>query len=207
MVRDWVRGLVYDLDYHPQIPFLTELIRAATLGIYLDRKEAGDYLYRGRYMDSRIPHYIREGRNYVVSELLNSLRGSGRRCFTVGILFIRYVRALKSCGDFPETNPRHVVERRLHINLGVLCQFFDYLCAGLITSSRYRRFGNVHDVTLPRSWFLVHMPDLCPEVVQDTSFTWLLVKPIRIILEQVYSGIGAGESIPIAYQPVYLSSL
>lgn len=93
VLKEWVRASAYDLDFHPQTPFLTDLIRTATLGLRFDEKSASEYLYRGKTLHSRaypLERYIRpQGQAFIIPELLASIQGTAPWCLTAGILSLR----------------------------------------------------------------------------------------------------------------------
>lgn len=85
--------------------------------------------------------------------------------------------------------PRAVIEKQLTININVLCQLFEYVCASFVYSHRLWRTRSLHDMTLTRRWIL----SLCNERTlrgraQDTQLLGLLVQPMRVLLDEVYHG-------------------
>lgn len=93
VARDWVRELAYTLDFKPQIPFLTNLIRGASLAFEFDKKEASSYMFRSRSLtlSKRPVEYLRQPENeFTIEELMVSLEGSRDWSITAGILFVRF---------------------------------------------------------------------------------------------------------------------
>jgi hypothetical protein len=41
----------------------------------------------------------------------------------------------------------------VQVNIGALCDFLDYICANLVFYKK-RGEGNLHNLTLPRSWII-----------------------------------------------------
>jgi hypothetical protein len=92
VAKDWVRELAYTLDFKPQIPYLTNLIRGASLAFEFDQKQASSYMFRSRSLTSpnKPPEYLRRPENeFTIEELMVSLEGSRDWSIPAGILFIR----------------------------------------------------------------------------------------------------------------------
>lgn len=92
VAKDWVRELAYTLDFKPQIPFLTNLMRGVILAVIFDKKEASNYLYRSRFMSTHIRpiQYLRQPDNVeMLPELITSLAGNTKWSLSAGILCIR----------------------------------------------------------------------------------------------------------------------
>ncbi|KAK0506583.1 hypothetical protein EDD18DRAFT_36674 [Armillaria luteobubalina] len=171
VVRDWVRAVVYGREYHPWTPFLTDVMRMTSLTLTFDRSQAG-YLRNAAYF--RIPPpfvYIRRDNHLILNDLLNSILGSQTWSLTAGFRFFE-----------------HVVKERLPINIGVLCDFLDFLCGSVILC----RSGMAlpHNITLPRSWILRFVDYNFPYFSggTDISLYYILLAPIWDLLEQLRVG-------------------
>ena len=92
IVRIWVEGFAYALDYYPQKAFLTELLRVTDFGLSLDPHAAHTYLHQGKYRTTKIPReYIRKGDGYIVKELIETAEGHVPWSLNAGMLCISYV--------------------------------------------------------------------------------------------------------------------
>lgn len=93
-------------------------------------------------------------------------------------------------------NIRHLVETKLPINVGILCNFIDQLCTSLVSSGKYKSSGTLHNVALPRSWILQYLR--LEETVQKeraTNLYFLFVEPLSILLEDIHTGNSGISSI------------
>lgn len=54
-------------------------------------------------------------------------------------------------GVFINIPLRTIIERRLYVNLTVLCDFIELLCAALVIHNAYEHRRTLHGVVLPRS--------------------------------------------------------
>ncbi|KAJ6577097.1 hypothetical protein B0H10DRAFT_1963249 [Mycena sp. CBHHK59/15] len=168
IVKEWVRSWVYGLKFSPQFQFLTQLAQAAILGFQFDRKDAMSYLTHGPYMDAPPSVYLRgPEKRYIVGEFLSSLEGKEQWCISAGVLFVR-----------------------LPIHINVLGDFMEHLCTCIVVADRQQLRGNVHGVTLPLSW-LMNWSSVVGETHRDTHTSRLLAESLRMLLEPVYSGVGA----------------
>ncbi|PBL01521.1 hypothetical protein ARMGADRAFT_984178 [Armillaria gallica] len=173
VVRDWVRTVVYGREYHPRTNFLTDVMRTTTLALTFDRSQAG-YLRDAAYF--RIPPpfvYIRQDNHLILYDLLNSISGSQTWSLTAGFLFFE-----------------HVVKERLPINIGVLCDFLDFLCGSVILCGDRSGMRLPHNITLPRSWLLRFVDYDFPYFNKgtDTNLYYILLAPIWDLLERLRVG-------------------
>ncbi|KAJ6569465.1 hypothetical protein B0H19DRAFT_938852 [Mycena capillaripes] len=181
VVKEWVRGCVYTLEFAPEIHFLTRLVQLAQLGFQFDGRHAMSYLTHGLFMmDPRKPLMYRrppEGQ-YVVAEFISALEDQHEWCLSAAVIFLR-----------------HIITSGLNINANVLCDVSESVCGGLVTADR-RRFGVIHDITLPLSWLAKRSNAAGGlDSVRDTNTVWLFARALSALLEPIYSGIGAGACI------------
>ena len=89
---------------------------------------------------------------------------------------------------------RHIVDRKVDIDIRVLCDFMDKLCALLVVANCLQKTSSVHNIMLPRSWIcdLVGNMDALKE--QELRLMWLYLTPSTILLERICSGREAGKS-------------
>jgi hypothetical protein len=80
------------------------------------------------------------------------------------------------------------VDKLLFIDASVLCDIIDYLCGAVILA---RKDFVLHNVTLPRSWFIALLPNLKKgsgsNNDMDASLA-VLIKPLGQLLHRMGSG-------------------
>jgi hypothetical protein len=83
---------------------------------------------------------------------------------------------------------RQVVEKLLPIDVNVFCDIIDYLCGATILVLKDL---NLHNVTLPRSWFIALLPNLKnnPRFNNDIRASLdILIKSLGQLLDRMGSG-------------------
>lgn len=83
----------------------------------------------------------------------------------------------------------------MHINISTLCDFIEHLCASTVVTNSCQR-GGLHGVALPRSWLLRQLSksSLPTELAkQAPKIYWMLLDSMAALLENIYTGVGAGE--------------
>ena len=86
---------------------------------------------------------------------------------------------------------------KLPIDIGVLCDFLDFLCASSIIAVGLKRKQGVHGIELPCSWLARFMP-IDKSFVEKTSSIPLwqkLLTDLRKVLKSIYTGVGGGEYV------------
>ena len=82
----------------------------------------------------------------------------------------------------------HILEKKIPVDIGVLCDFMEQLSGSLCMAFRLRaNGGNLHDVTLPKSWILRLLPNVTSLSTKDTQLSCLF-KHIGDLLEDIYAG-------------------
>ena len=76
---------------------------------------------------------------------------------------------------------------KVPIDIGVLCDLMDNLCASMIVTIRLRS-GTLHDVTMPKSWLLRVIPKCEALRSKDTRLSTLYKMHLRELLERIYTG-------------------
>ncbi|KAI1785420.1 hypothetical protein LXA43DRAFT_132940 [Ganoderma leucocontextum] len=179
VIKVWVRDRLYALDPHrPPNAFLTNLIQAARLALKFDQDAAAEYLHRvPTIMIYRPPMLLRDNdKSYVVHYLLHSMQDSDEHALNKGVLFMN-----------------HILEKKVPIDIGVLCDFMDHLCGALIISSRIRLTGTLHDVTLPKSWISRLSSTIEVLRTRDTQLVKIYKAQIIQLLEPIYTGQDIGR--------------
>ncbi|PBK79680.1 hypothetical protein ARMGADRAFT_118281 [Armillaria gallica] len=180
VVRDWVRTLVYGREYHPRTNFLMDVMRTATLAFTFDRSQSS-YLRDAAYFRFPPPYiYIRRGSHLILHELLYSMSGARTWSLTAGFRFVE-----------------HVVKQRLSINIGVLCDFVDFLCSSVILCGDHPGTILPHDVIVPHSWLLRFVNYDFPHFNKgiQTNYYHILLAPIWDLLEQLRFGRDYAENL------------
>ncbi|KAJ7836348.1 hypothetical protein B0H14DRAFT_2794293 [Mycena olivaceomarginata] len=172
VVKEWVRSWVYDFEFFPAPKFLSNLAQVARLSFQLDRKDAMSYLTNSPFMRMQPSVYMRPGNNYIVGEFLWLLEGKQEICLSAGVLFVR-----------------HILYNSLPINISVLCDVLEHLCACTIVADR-QQHGLLHNITLPLSW-LVNWASVSGEGPRGTHTFGLLAQCLEQLLQRLYFGDGA----------------
>ncbi|KAJ6573853.1 hypothetical protein DFH09DRAFT_1311930 [Mycena vulgaris] len=172
VVKEWVRGWVYEFNFMPPMKFLSNLAQVSRLSFQFDRKDAMSYLTQSPFMRMKPAIYMRSGNSYVVSEFLSSVEGNEQTCISAGVLFVR-----------------HVIHHQLPIHISVLCDVVEHLCACIIIAGRRQR-GLVHGVMLPLSW-IMSWASVAGQGDRQTDTFNLFITCLAKMLEQLYAGEGA----------------
>ena len=197
-VRDFLnRSLPHD---KPMFAFLTNLMRATSLAMVFDHKAASTGLqtipsYHVPPHD-RPYHLVRQG-VYVVHDLISSVQCNDVNSLNRGVLVLKYASdSYVLCVLFLTniTPTSHILSKRVSIDIGVLCDFMDYLCGAMVVAKRLQSRGNLHDITLPKSWIIRLVQDVEKIAHKDTELAVEYERHIGDLLEQVYSGADAGTS-------------
>ena len=90
---------------------------------------------------------------------------------------------------------RHVLFKRVLINVGVLCDFVERLCGRLIVLRRYQKTSTFNGITLPKSWIVDIAKDFTRDSgdKKDTKLQPPSVSVLVGMLRRIYTGIQAGE--------------
>ncbi|PCH33046.1 hypothetical protein WOLCODRAFT_62498 [Wolfiporia cocos MD-104 SS10] len=155
--------------------FLTSLMRATALVFSAGKQTASHQLTRARCISAcRPPPLLREDRGvkvYVVHDLLYLMSDDSPYSLFKGILFMN-----------------HVIENRTPIDVGLLCNLLDCICAMMIVDYRYKMRHSLHDITLPHSWLIRLLQEMKKLGSRETRFLPLYLKPMVALLEQVQTG-------------------
>lgn len=88
-------------------------------------------------------------------------------------------------------NNRQVVDKMLPIDVLVLCDVIDYLCGSVIL---VRVKYSLHNVTLPRSWFINLLRRLKRETQGvETNRLSYLIGSIQQLLDRLQAGTATGR--------------
>ncbi|KAI0656836.1 hypothetical protein C8Q70DRAFT_1046658 [Cubamyces menziesii] len=176
-VRDFLSQLCPGRDRQPSLPFLSGLIRVTRIAMLFDSRVASNDMHRIPCMNPG-PHWrvssLWRNQTYVVHDLMSMVQGKHPHALDHGMLFLH-----------------HVVQRRLPIDITVLCDLMDNLCGCLVAAMRFRTGAKLHDVTLPKSWILRIVRD--DRILRNQSVDlWKdYHRCFATLLQQVCTGRGA----------------
>ena len=90
---------------------------------------------------------------------------------------------------------RHVLNKQVLIEVGVLCDFVERLCGRLIVLRRYQKTSTFNGVTLPKSWIVDMAKDFTrdPGGKKDTRLQPQSVSVLVGMLRRIYTETQAGE--------------
>jgi hypothetical protein len=86
-----------------------------------------------------------------------------------------------------------VVDKLLPIDANVLCDIIDYFCGATIL---FRKNFDLHNVTLPRSWFIALLPNWKNDSRSNNDIVAsvaILIKFLGRLLDRMGSGKGLRE--------------
>ena len=122
-------------------------------------------------------------------KVLDTLRVQESSAVESGLVFVQcvYCILLASASPVDLLIHRHLVsEQSLHaIEISVLCDFMDILCTLMVTANSCKRFGFLHEATLPRTWtrFCKHWGG--PAIVSQKFSTTAVLDCIVEVFEYV----------------------
>ncbi|KAJ7222624.1 hypothetical protein GGX14DRAFT_558715 [Mycena pura] len=172
VLKHWVRSWAYEFQFTPHTKFLSNLSQIVRLSFRFDPKDAMSYLTQSPFISIQPAIYHRQGGSYIVAEFLSFLHGKAPESISAGVLFVR-----------------HIIISQLPINISVLCDVIEHLCACIVVADRQQRWV-IHDMTLPLSW-LVNWTSIVGEGPRHTNLFILLMQCLATLLERLYSGSGA----------------
>ncbi|TFK22063.1 hypothetical protein FA15DRAFT_623047 [Coprinopsis marcescibilis] len=177
IVRNWCRDVLYFNRHHNasnDTTLLTTIYECVQLCLMIDKFEARKYLDRGPLLRcfQKMPGFYRKsdaGDIYIVPELLLALKGLDRQFLTGGILFLR-----------------QVVNGRIALDINHLRHLIEFLSGGVILA---RVNFNLHNVTLPRTWFISLLQHINRrENVETKLFDQLLASIGQVLSALVHGG-------------------
>lgn len=195
----WIQDYLNRLSHHRGAThvFLVNLMRTCRLAMLFDRHPASDNLHRIPcaigYRTLRPPHLLRSGGYFVVNDFLAATQCRDPGALNRGVLFLKYVVAHSLYMEPLTFVLSHVLFNRLRVDIGVLCDFMDYLCSAMLIAINMRTKGTLHDLTLPRSWLAQTLQgiDRLSDMQTDRSLEY--VNRIGRLLQEVYTGQDAGR--------------
>ncbi|KAI0089815.1 hypothetical protein BDY19DRAFT_86920 [Irpex rosettiformis] len=179
LVREWLRDFLYNASFkeigRPQ--FLTNIASVMTLELFLEKDNAVSHFNRAACITSEKPYiYLRNKDRYIVQDLRDFLSYDGTVALSAGVLFVK-----------------SVFEGRLPIDIAVLCNLLEQLCASYVVASRMQKSDSLHNVTLSRKWMMKIVSD---EKLRDQEIVLMqmLVNWIPVVLEETYGTEAVGRS-------------
>ncbi|KAI0317333.1 hypothetical protein OF83DRAFT_1172069 [Amylostereum chailletii] len=201
VVKQWAADVLDTLK--PSQPkfqpmFLTFFLSASTLGLRLDERD------RIRVFDRCLPRnrcvawprvqypalQIHRGQDrpprYVLHDLVNFLRSE--QDFQQGATFLRVI-----------------VQKRVPVDFGPLCDLVDRLCGLFILAHSHKTQGTLHNIILPESWIMKCWDSFAHFASHNSATVDHLVKPLRSLIEGVFTGEVSQEGLDPRYRSKELS--
>ncbi|PCH33049.1 hypothetical protein WOLCODRAFT_159800 [Wolfiporia cocos MD-104 SS10] len=158
--------------------FLTSFIRIATLAFTFDKQSAELQLTRApcvtTHKYSILLRRWNDRKVYALEDFLAFMINDHETSILRGVLFVR-----------------HIIKRRIPIDIVVLCDLLDLLCASIVLRDRYQTTRSFHNVTLPQSW-LVRLVDfikrLCIRTTRFKELRDMYLEPISQLMSQIQTG-------------------
>ncbi|KAG7086906.1 hypothetical protein E1B28_002824 [Marasmius oreades] len=156
--------------------FLTRVSRAANIALSFGEDGQTSYVYNSKAATTcaSLPVYRRVTPNGFTKDLfrdyLCTIRVTEKTSIIHGFNFVK-----------------HIVNTKIPFDIGMLCDVVDLTCAALIVARTPTPF---HNLTMPRSWFLMLFPKLDPASRVDVIPPLEMVNLIGQILNVVHAGLG-----------------
>jgi hypothetical protein len=89
-----------------------------------------------------------------IDNFVSSLLGDSQDSILHGIQFVKLVFIhSRTCYD-PHLCYRFIFNNKIELDIGVLCDFMDWLSGCIILAYRLLNYGSLHHTILPRTWLL-----------------------------------------------------
>ncbi|TFY76337.1 hypothetical protein EWM64_g7674 [Hericium alpestre] len=176
VVKEWVRGHLYDLDPYKSPGFFAEVFKSVVLGFSFDNPGIREYVRRARCIQKRpieLAYAFRfPAGKYVVDDLLDFFEGYQKYSLDVGVIFLR-----------------HVSGKHVPMDAGVICDFMERVCAALIIRGHRDRVP-FHNLCLPRSWILEFFrePNQLRKRGEEPKMIKSIVDVAGDVLKRLYTG-------------------
>ncbi len=87
-----------------------------------------------------------------------------------------------------------MLERRLTVDIGVLCDFMDRLCGAIIIATFFKKRGTLNGLALPKSWLSQLACDIDKlEYMRLNEIASRYTENVEHLLRAVCTGRDAGE--------------
>ncbi|KAG2023736.1 hypothetical protein CC2G_001355 [Coprinopsis cinerea AmutBmut pab1-1] len=182
-VKNWCRDLIHS---HPIPPprgpdqlALTWIYEASVLCLTVDKYEASKYLPQGAFLRTfeRFRHYYRNVQNdsiYVIPELIQALQASDTTFLSAGILCLK-----------------QIIDCKLPVDINVARHLVEFLAGAMILA---RVEFKLHNVTLPRSWFISLLHHVSRREKADTRLFDQLLDCIEQLIKVLVTPGGDGAN-------------
>ncbi|KAF8807162.1 hypothetical protein BYT27DRAFT_7189247 [Phlegmacium glaucopus] len=177
VAKMWSLNLLYNPSHHRYDPKnLTVVCQTARFCFLVDKQKALGYVSNAPVINlfRTLPDFSRKSGDVlicIVPEIVDSLLRMERQSIPRGVLFVQ-----------------QVVDKLLPIDINVLCDIIDYLCGAVIL---VLRDFILHNVTLPRSWFIALLPNFKNDPKSNIDIRTsvnALIKSLGQLLDRMYSG-------------------
>ncbi len=205
IVTVWLRDFLNMINPSVKKPFLANLIRTTRLAMLFDRRSASNILQRipcvvrfnrPSFLMKRTPWGVR----YIVHDLIDGMRYQDPHAIEKGISFLKCVFHViphpnLTASRFSHSVPfSHMLERRLTVDIGVLCDFMDRLCGAIIIAIFFKKRGTLNGLALPRNWLSQLVCDIDNlEHIRLNQTASRYTENVEQLLRSVCTGRDAGE--------------
>jgi hypothetical protein len=87
-------------------------------------------------------------------------------------------------------NLRYILNHKIPINIGVLCDYMDRLCGSIVMSRRFQNQGSLHNTMLPRTWLINQCDSLTKMANKETRVLGMFLSSsidVLTTIESIYS--------------------
>ncbi|RPD59343.1 hypothetical protein L226DRAFT_495257 [Lentinus tigrinus ALCF2SS1-7] len=181
ILKVWVRDFlnrIHPTKDTPRAVFFVNFMRATRLAILFDRRTATGNLHRipcsMRFEWQRELTYCVPGHGsyYIVHDLIKILRCDGADALDRGVALLS-----------------HVVDRQVHMDINVLCDFMDHLCTAILIATQGPKTQCLHGLTLPTTWWIRIASDI-GSVASMSTADW---SQYTFIAERLLHAVASGE--------------
>ncbi|TFY54263.1 hypothetical protein EVJ58_g8968 [Rhodofomes roseus] len=182
IVKKWILDWLYDLRSFGNrgdliSTFLTALMRTISLGLTFNSSALQHHLIQVPSVaagsgPNKLLRSKADTQVYIVHDLTRYVYNAQPSSLASGINFIN-----------------HVLMNRLFIDVTVLCELLDNLCALIVVASRLQTSDTLHDITMPRSWLQRALLDIhqMKDKFLSRGFLEMYMAPMAGLLEQIYT--------------------
>ncbi|EKM60420.1 uncharacterized protein PHACADRAFT_179724 [Phanerochaete carnosa HHB-10118-sp] len=194
VISAWLSDGLFASKRNPPY-FLNDFFRFSALAKSLAGSYAPDYIHRAPCIANATGSWLLRGKEQV------DIVQDALRFFTKAPLALSSAILMM----------KHIIEKELPIEVGLLCDLLDTLCGMLVVARRLKQGASVHTLTFPGSWFL-RLQDVfdgsCPD---DIRLGWMYLKSVKLLLEQLsnqagYLRLGSGGP-PFVLRDVYIARI
>ena len=176
-------------------------MRTTRLSILFDHHTASTSLQRIPCSSNtrwRTSGLFRKPGCYVVHDLLSAVQLNSADSLNRGVEFLRwaeiYILLIILVSDYDHYFSFILSSDSHWIDIGVLCEFMEYLCGALISAHSFNARASLHGVALPESWIVRILRGACDTKDLRTNVAEEYLKCLALLLNSLWTGEGTGES-------------